>query len=86
MIEAAQSPFQSRLRDYAMTKNQPHARFQHVYVVVRVDRDLSPENAFSLVSAWRTEPEAQAEADRLIDLGASEGRDYRVVVTRMKSL
>lgn len=68
-----------------MTRNKSHARFPHLYVVVRVDRELSPGNAFSLVSAWRTEPEAQAEAERLMALTVAGSREYRVVVTRLKS-
>jgi len=67
-----------------MTSNTPHSKYRHLYVVVRVDAELSPENCFSLVSAWWNEDEAAAEAERLA--GLADGHSaYEVAVTRLKS-
>jgi hypothetical protein len=66
-----------------MTSNIPHSTYPHLYVVVRVDAGMSPENCFSLVSAWRSQEEAAAEVDRLSELAHAQST-YRVVVTRLK--
>lgn len=51
-----------------MSPNAPHSRYPHLYVVVRVDLGMPPEDCFSLVSAWWKEEDAFAEAGRLADL------------------
>jgi hypothetical protein len=66
-----------------MTSNRSHSRYPHLYVVVRVDAGMSPENSFSLVSAWRSENEAVAEAERLSRIAGPES-SYYVAVTRLK--
>jgi hypothetical protein len=68
-----------------MTANVPHSQYAHLYVVVRVDADLSPENCFPLVSAWRTHAEAASEAERLGRLVDGQS-SYRVAVTRLKGV
>lgn len=47
-----------------MTSNTRHSTYPHLYVVVRVDAEMSPENCFSLVSAWWSQEVALAEAAR----------------------
>ncbi len=66
-----------------MGLNTPHSRYPHLYVVVRVDSGMPPEDCFSLVSVWSRQKVASAEADRLSGL-ARAGSSYKVVVTRLK--
>lgn len=66
-----------------MNSNTPHSTYPHLYIVVRVDAGMSPENCFSLVSAWWNQDDAVAEVDRLSELTDSQST-YRVVVTRLK--
>lgn len=65
-------------------QDQPHSRYQHLFVVVRFDERLELRNAVSLVSAWATRASAEAEATRLRDLVVGDGSFYHVVVTRLK--
>ena len=66
-----------------MTSDAPHSRYPHLYVVVRVDPELSPYNCFSLVSAWWDQEDADAEAERLSGLADPQSA-YCVTVTRLK--
>lgn len=63
---------------------RPHAKYRHLFVVVRVDTYQSPGDDFSLVSAWWTETEADEDCARLNEI-SSEGSYYDVTVTRLKS-
>lgn len=71
-------------------RNQPHARYQHIYVVVRVSRSLEPagpddhalEPDVTLTKAFLAEDDAAAEADRLNDLNAQSSR-YLVRIARL---
>lgn len=66
-----------------MTPDMPHSIYPHLYVVVRVDASMPPEDCFSLVSAWWTQEDAVDEVDRLKKL-AGDRSGYRVTVTRLK--
>ena len=66
----------------------PNARYPHLFVVVRVDEGLPVERAedqISLVSAYSTEDEARAEAERLTELITDKPSRYAVMITRLKA-
>lgn len=67
--------------------DQPNARFEHLYVVLRVD-DFSQadrvEERISLVSAFRSRDEAEGEVARLNALSRAKDCHYSVILTRLK--
>lgn len=64
---------------------QPNARYEHLFAVVRFDDGSGDvEDRTSVVSAYRTEAAADAEAARLNALNAARDCRYVVYVTRLK--
>ncbi len=66
---------------------QPHARYEHLWVVARYDGDLSPDlwdQRVTLVAAFRDRAAAEADAARLSDVNAGKRCEYRVLMTRLK--
>lgn len=65
----------------------PNAKYQHLFVVVRLDDPMpmeQPEGGICVVSAFVTEAEANAEADRLNRLNGQKPCRYLVWPTRLK--
>lgn len=65
----------------------PHARYEHLYVVLRVDDFSSAdlvEERVAAVSAHLSIAGAQAEAERLNVLAADKRCHYAVLTTRLK--
>jgi hypothetical protein len=65
---------------------QPHAKYKHLYIVVRVDPPYTGgllENFFSLTKAYANEAAARSEAERLNALNAAKRCYYRCMVVRL---
>jgi len=69
-----------------MSVNQPHLRYRHMYLVVRLDPYLDLANAWTCVSAWYTESLAYAEAERLNRINQDDPPRYSVQMTRLKEV
>jgi hypothetical protein len=66
--------------------NKPHSKFQHLYVIVRIDLPVNqqnPENSISVVKALSSKMIAEQEVSRLNKLNSEKGCRYVVQVTRM---
>lgn len=66
----------------------PNARYEHLFVVVRVDDRLPVEHVedrVSLVATYVTEAEARVEVDRLNKMSGEKSCRYVVMLTRLKS-
>ena len=66
--------------------NRPHARFPHVYAIVRIDLPLdqdNPENSLSVVKALLSETLATDEASRLSKINADKNCNYVVFTSRL---
>ena len=68
-------------------KTSPHSRFEHLFVVVRID-DFSVaariEDRLSHVSAYHSQADAEEEAGRLNRLNEAKHCHYFVALTRLK--
>jgi len=64
--------------------NKRNSRYQHLFVVVRLDARPGPDDLATVVSAWVTQESAEAEARRLQGLVRRVGTAYEVQVTRLK--
>lgn len=65
----------------------PHSKYQHLYVVLRIDdfgEEGTPGENLSAVSAFKRRSDAVAEADRLNVLGGGQHSNYIVLATRLK--
>ena len=63
---------------------QRNSRFDHVYVVLRLDAEMAQlENQVTVTKVFASEPEARAEAERLTVENASRGARYVVQIGRM---
>ncbi len=70
-----------------MKNEQPHAKFPHMFVVLRVDRsslELAIESLISAVAVFDEHDEAVAESQRLQDLRPDGDSQYLVLPTRHK--
>lgn len=70
-----------------MAIDKPHARFEHVYVVLRVDPLPSVkvmEDGVSAVSVYTSKDAAAAEASRLNELKSDSPSYYVVLTSRLK--
>jgi hypothetical protein len=75
-----------------MTVNQPHAKYPHVFVVIRIDSvegidaDLDPDRLV-VTSVFESEEAASADAERLNLLAEERGTGSRYItrVGRLKS-
>ena len=68
-------------------KEQPHPKFPHMFVVIRIDdseRFSAIENGISAVSVFSDRENADAEVTRLEGLKPGETSRYRVFITRHK--
>jgi hypothetical protein len=66
--------------------NQPHAKYQHGYAVVRIDAPVSennPEDSFAVVKVFSSKASAEEESIRLNKLNAQKGCKYVVLVTHL---
>ncbi len=74
-----------------MTVNQPHAKYPHVFVVIRIDSvegidaDLDPDRLV-VTSVFESEEAASADAERLNALAEGRGTGSRYItrVGRLK--
>jgi len=70
-----------------MKRETPHSKYQHLYVVLRID-DLGPEaqidERLSAVSAFVASDDAADEAERLNGLRPGGRSRYVVLTTRLK--
>lgn len=63
---------------------QRNSRFDHVYVVLRLDTEMGElENQVTVTKVFASEPDARAEAERLTLVNASRGARYIVQMGRM---
>lgn len=70
-----------------MAIDKPHSRYEHVYVVLRIDPHPSVEaieDGLSAVSVFATKDDANAEAHRLNELHADKPSYYVVLTSRLK--
>ena len=65
----------------------PHAKYRHVYAIVRVDQDAEREvpleERISVTKVLWTEREAVREVERLTHLNANKGYRYLWLLTRL---
>jgi hypothetical protein len=65
----------------------PHAKYRHVYAIVRVDQDtgsdLPLEERISVTKILWTEEDAMNEVKRLTDLNAGKGCRYLWLLTHL---
>lgn len=67
--------------------NKPHSRFEHVYVVLRIDQtsvEGPVEDCIAAVSVFRDQAKANAEIDRLNDVAHVKSARYIAIVSRLK--
>ena len=77
-------PFGSRRQAVRVQEN---SRYRHLHAVVRVDDFSSAdaiEDRISIVSAFFSSSEADAEAERLNVVAQSKNCHYVVMITRLK--
>jgi hypothetical protein len=71
-----------------MVDQQPNAKFEHVYAIVRIDTDMlssqSLDNAFTIVKALRKREDADKEIDRLNSVNAGKSCSYFVQLCRLE--
>lgn len=70
-----------------MNKDQTHARYSHLYVILRVDDFSSAdrvEDRVAAVSAFYLIAEAEVEAARLSRLAGDKRCHYAILQTRLK--
>ena len=60
----------------------PHAKFPHVYAIVRFDRDASGRNAATVVKVTQSREFAEQEATRLNKVNQDKQCSYAVQTTR----
>jgi len=67
--------------------NKPHLRSRHAYAVARLDLSVSetPENSFSVVKVFFSEPDAEKEVARLNDVNSDKSSLYVLNVTRLSN-
>jgi len=65
--------------------NIPNLRYRHAYAIVRIDLPVSetPENSFTVVKVFFSEPDAEKEVARLNDVNADKSCVYKLQVTRL---
>jgi hypothetical protein len=67
------------------TLDQPHSKYRHVYVIVRVELDFDrehPDNSVSVTRVFDKEEDAASEIVRMNKLNGSKGYRYLVCVGR----
>ena len=62
--------------------DKPHAKYPHVYAIVRFDSYMTGQNAATVVKVIPSRDLAEREAARLNKLKSGEGSIYSVQVTR----
>ena len=66
--------------------DQPHSKYRHVYVVVRVELDFDreyPDNSVSVTKVFDREEDAASETARMNKLNGKKGYRYLVCVGRV---
>jgi len=69
-----------------MTAGRKHARYSHVYAIVRIDLPVdesNPKNTVAIVKVISSEQLAEAETDRLNQINADKSCLYFTCITRM---
>ena len=70
------------LREVVM--NQPHSKYAHLYVVLRLDPDMiEPEHQIAVTKVFRSELDANEEVERLNALNGGKGARYLMRVGRL---
>ena len=67
---------------------EKHAKYPHVFAIVRFDLPITEENLehhVSVVKVLHTQASAESEANRLNELNAAKGSKYAVYLTRLVS-
>ena len=63
--------------------NKSHARYPHVYAIVRFDSDMTGlENMATVVKVFEAQIPAEKEAARLQELNKGKSCIYKVQITR----
>jgi hypothetical protein len=62
--------------------DKPHSKYTHVYAIVRLDSDMSPENCATVVKILPTPDQAQTEVARLRKVNRGKKCTYSVQTTR----
>jgi len=68
--------------------DQPNAKFEHLFAVVRFDAPANMENwrdAVSILKVYSQRKEAEAEVARLSSINDRSKCDYEILITRFVS-
>lgn len=66
--------------------SKPNLRYRHAYAIVRIDPPVSetcPENNFSVVKVFISEPDAEKEVAGLNEVNADKSCVYMLKPTRL---
>ncbi len=67
-----------------MAEGRPNLKYDHVFVIVRIDYDLSLENAVTVTKAFWTKEAAESEVVRLNELNKDKQCSYSWEVARLE--
>ncbi len=62
--------------------DRPHAKYAHVYAIVRIDSYKASENSATVVKVMATRDQAEQEAARLRRVNQGKQCIYEVQITR----
>jgi hypothetical protein len=70
------------MSDLPAATDKPHAKYPHVYAIVRIDSFQPSENGATVVKVMATRDQAEREAARLRDANGGKDCTYVVQTTR----